>query len=188
MGRVGRLLGLSPAGAAGLLAASANILAMFRLIRDMPPRDKVVCVAYSVCAAFLFGDHLAFTANMQPNMLVPVMAGKFAGGVCGVALALWLSAPRAVELERQELLDEARALAADLTAFRRKDLAVAALGGGLTDRNYRVDAGGEAFVLRVAGAGTELLGIDRRREVACAHTAAAAGVGPEVDAHVPDRR
>ena len=35
------------------------------------------------------------------------------------------------------------------------------LGGGITNRNFKVRAGGEDFVLRVGGKDTELLGIDR---------------------------
>lgn len=100
MALVGGMLGLGAVGAAGILAAAANILAMFRLIREMNAKDKVINIAFSVCAAFLFGDHLAFTANFQPNLLVPVMGGKFAGGAFAILLAYWLSVPKALELER----------------------------------------------------------------------------------------
>jgi thiamine kinase-like enzyme len=54
------------------------------------------------------------------------------------------------------------------------------LGGGITNHNFRVDVGGERLVLRIAGADTELLGIDREAERAAAEAAAAVGVGPEV--------
>lgn len=53
--------------------ATANILAMFRLIQEMRAKDKVLCIAFAVCAAFMFGDHLAFTANFQPNMILPIL-------------------------------------------------------------------------------------------------------------------
>ena len=103
MEKLGRRLGLESAGAAGLLASMANILAMFRLIREMPPKDKVLNIAFAVCAAFLFGDHLAFTANFQPTLIVAVMLGKFAGGVAGFILAYRLSVPKALQLERQQV-------------------------------------------------------------------------------------
>jgi len=61
----GRKIGLDATGAAGMLAAAANILAMFRLVKDMRPRDKVLCIAFAVCAAFTFGDHLAFTTKLS---------------------------------------------------------------------------------------------------------------------------
>ena len=99
---LGSRVGLDSSGAAGILAASANILAMFRLIDDMRAKDKVLCIAFAVCSAFLFGDHLAFTANFQPTMIVPVMLGKLTGGIAGFLLALWLSVPKAVEMEKAE--------------------------------------------------------------------------------------
>ena len=54
------------------------------------------------------------------------------------------------------------------------------LGGGITNHNFKVTVGGEAFVLRIAGADTQLLGIDRGAEHAAASIAAKLGVGPEV--------
>ncbi len=93
-------VGLEEAGAAGLLATVANILAMFRLVKDMRPKDKVLIIAFAVCAAFSFGDHLAFTISFQPKLVSSIMIGKLTGGLCGFALAYWLSVPKALELER----------------------------------------------------------------------------------------
>jgi ethanolamine transporter len=102
MDAVGKKLGLESAGAAGLLASVANILAMFRLVRDMEPKDKVLNIAFAVCAAFLFGDHLAFTANFQPNLIPAVMLGKLGGGTAAFLLAYRLSVPKALQLEKQQ--------------------------------------------------------------------------------------
>jgi thiamine kinase-like enzyme len=60
------------------------------------------------------------------------------------------------------------------------DLKATPLDGGITNRNFRIDIGGEAFVLRIAGADTELLGIDRENEYAANLAAGKAGVAPEV--------
>jgi thiamine kinase-like enzyme len=54
------------------------------------------------------------------------------------------------------------------------------LGGGITNRNFKVRAGGEAFVLRVGGKDTALLGIDRDVEHAASLAASRLGIGPEV--------
>ncbi|MBI1879777.1 MAG: phosphotransferase [Chloroflexi bacterium] len=51
---------------------------------------------------------------------------------------------------------------------------------GITNQNYRIDVGGESFVLRIAGANTELLGIDRHNEYAAHQAAATLGVAPEI--------
>lgn len=100
--RVASRFGMSGVGAAGVLAASANILAMFRLVSEMPPKDKVLVIAFSVCAAFTFGDHMAFSANFQPSLILPLMIGKLSGGLIAMLLASWLAVPKAQELGRQD--------------------------------------------------------------------------------------
>jgi len=54
------------------------------------------------------------------------------------------------------------------------------LGGGITNHNFKVVVDGDAFVVRVAGKDTELLGIDRGVELEASRTAAALGIAPEV--------
>ena len=99
MDAIGNRLGMDSVGAAGILAAAANILAMFHLIADMKKRDKVLCIAFAVCGAFMFGDHLAFTANFQPNMILPILVGKLSGGILGFILAMWIAVPAAERLD-----------------------------------------------------------------------------------------
>jgi thiamine kinase-like enzyme len=54
------------------------------------------------------------------------------------------------------------------------------LGGGITNRNFKLTAGSESFVLRIGGNDTSQLGIDRTMEHAASLNAAALGIGPEV--------
>ena len=61
-----------------------------------------------------------------------------------------------------------------------KDIRITALGGGITNSNYRIDIGRESFVLRIPGADTELLGINRDYEYAANLTAGKLGIAPEV--------
>jgi hypothetical protein len=61
---------------------------------------------------------------------------------------------------------------------------VTVLGGGITNHNFKVEVGGETFVLRIGGKDTELLGINRTHEHAASVLAASLGVGPEVVAFV----
>src|SRR2546427_6302954 len=60
------------------------------------------------------------------------------------------------------------------------DLTVTPLGGGITNLNYRVDALGEAYVVRIPGQDSAYLGIDRAREHACSAAAHGSGVAPRV--------
>ena len=57
---------------------------------------------------------------------------------------------------------------------------VTALSGGITNHNFRVDVEGESFVLRMGGAETDLLGIDRRTEREANHRAFEVGIAPHV--------
>ena len=89
--RLGKLLGIGDTAAAGLVATLANSIATFGLVKDMDNRGKVVNIAFAVSAAFVFGDHLGFTAGFAPTMLPAMIIGKLAGGVSAVAVALWLT-------------------------------------------------------------------------------------------------
>ena len=58
------------------------------LMKDMDNRGKVLNVAFAVSAAFVFGDHLGFTAGVAREMIFPMVVGKLVAGITAVALAL----------------------------------------------------------------------------------------------------
>lgn len=87
----GRWLGINDAAAAGLIASLANSIATFGMVKDMNRRGKVVNIAFAVSAAFVFGDHLGFTAGFAPEMIGPMIVGKLVGGVSAIAVAMWLT-------------------------------------------------------------------------------------------------
>lgn len=86
--KLGGLLGMNDRAAAGMVASLANSIAMFGMVKEMDNRGKVINVAFAVSAAFVFGDHLGFTAGFDPEMLVPVIVGKLVGGVTAVFVAM----------------------------------------------------------------------------------------------------
>ena len=89
--KLGSLLGINDAAAGGLVASLANSIATFGMVKQMDDRGKVVNVAFAVSAAFVFGDHLGFTAGFAPEMLPAMILGKLAGGITAVAVALLLT-------------------------------------------------------------------------------------------------
>ena len=89
--KFGRLLKINDTAAAGLIASLANSIATFGLVKDMDHRGKVVNVAFAVSAAFVFGDHMGFTAGFAPEVLPAMIVSKLVGGVSAVAVALWLT-------------------------------------------------------------------------------------------------
>ena len=101
LAKIGGAVGLSSDATAGLLAGSANVLALFSMVKDLRAKDKVICMAFAVCCAFLFGDHLSFTANFQPNLIVVVLAGNLAAGICAIVFAKLLAVKKAEQLERE---------------------------------------------------------------------------------------
>lgn len=98
LAKAGSVVGLSSDATTGLLAASANVLAALAMIKDMKPRDKVLVLSFAVTTAFLLGDHLSFTANFQPTLIVPVMVGKLVAGVVAIVFAFVLSVTKAEQL------------------------------------------------------------------------------------------
>lgn len=88
---LGKLLGMNDVAAAGLVASLANSIPMFGMMKDMDHRGKLINVAFAVSAAFVFGDHLGFTAGFAPEMIFPMIVGKLAGGITAVPVAMWMA-------------------------------------------------------------------------------------------------
>ena len=88
---LGKKLRINDTAAAGLIASLANSIATFDMVKDMDQRGKVVNIAFAVSAAFVFGDHLGFTAGFAPELLPAVIIGKLAGGISAIAVALLLT-------------------------------------------------------------------------------------------------
>jgi len=86
-------------------------------------------------------------------------------------------APMEVELVSSSVMDR-------VPGWAGRPRTVEPLGGGITNRNYRVAVDGGVFVVRIPAANGVLLGIDRRLEREASRLAAAAGVGPEVIAFI----
>ncbi len=81
------------------------------------------------------------------------------------------------------VIDEA---VAKIDDGRGKDIVIQPLSGGLTNSNFRVVVDGTPYFVRVPGANTELLAIDRDNEYYNASAAAEGGVGPKVLYYLPE--
>jgi thiamine kinase-like enzyme len=90
------------------------------------------------------------------------------------------------EILRGPLYDDLVRAMQKVPELAGRDLTLTALSGGITNRNFRVDAVGTAdrWVIRLAGNDTHLLGISREVEHAATVAAAGVGVGPEVTAFI----
>mgnify|MGYP002623228684 CR=1 FL=1 len=77
-------------------------------------------------------------------------------------------------------------LESEIPAWQCATISIAELGGGLTNRSFRIDVADATYVLRIPGPSTELLAIDRHNEIHNTQIAAQAGVGPGVVHHLAD--
>ncbi|MDR0576042.1 MAG: ethanolamine utilization protein EutH [Candidatus Accumulibacter sp.] len=89
--KVGALLKMNEASAAGMVASLANNIPMFGMMSKMDDRGKVLNVAFCVSAAFTFGDHLGFVAAVASPMIFPMIVGKLVGGVTAVFFAMMIA-------------------------------------------------------------------------------------------------
>lgn len=80
--------GMTEAGVTGFLLSCANNMAMFATMSKMKEREKILNVAFAVCAAFVIGDHLAFAAANASECIAPMMAAKLISGIVAVVIAV----------------------------------------------------------------------------------------------------
>src|ERR1041384_8317708 len=77
-------------------------------------------------------------------------------------------------------MDNLSAILERVPQFRlARSVDVEELTGGITNRNFKITADGECFVLRLGGNETQFLGIDRKIEYECSLLASQVGVAPE---------
>ncbi len=91
LSKIGKLFGMDENGATGLVATLANNIATFNILDKMNPKSKLLNVAFAVSAAFVFGDHLGFTAANNSDMVFSVVVGKLVAGITALLLANLLS-------------------------------------------------------------------------------------------------
>lgn len=98
----GRRLGMNETAAAGIVAALANNIPTFQMVRDMNPKGKLLNIAFACTGAFVFGDHLGFVAGVNAAMIVPMIMAKLSCGLCALLLASVLSPQLLAKAEKAQ--------------------------------------------------------------------------------------
>ncbi len=88
---LGGMLKLDSTSTAGLIFSLANPVPVFSMMKHMKKRGIIVNTAWLVPATAALGDHLGFTAGVQPEMIGAMIAGKLSAGVLAVVLALLMT-------------------------------------------------------------------------------------------------
>jgi ethanolamine transporter len=99
---LGRSIGMGDVAAAGMIATLANNIPMFAMMKDMDNRGKVLNSAFAVSAAFTFGDHLGFTAGVEPQLIFAMVVGKLVAGFTAVAVAMFVANRALGKVNKQE--------------------------------------------------------------------------------------
>lgn len=84
---LGRKIGLDATSAAGIVFTLANSVPVYTMMKDMKKRGIIINTAWLVPATAALGDHLGFTAGVQPQMITPVVFGKISAGIAAIFIA-----------------------------------------------------------------------------------------------------
>lgn len=85
--KISALLGMNEAGGAGLVATLASLFPALDLIPEMNPKGRLLVLTFSISAAFVFGDHLGFTAGVEQSMVLPMIISKLSAAIFALILA-----------------------------------------------------------------------------------------------------
>lgn len=88
--KIGENLGINSVSVAGILGNLASNLLIFGTYKEMNPKGKVICTAFGVSGAFVFGGQLAFVSGIAPEMIGGFIISKLTAGVLSILLAVWL--------------------------------------------------------------------------------------------------
>lgn len=84
---LGRKMELDDTSVVGLIATLANSIATMESADKMNRKGRVLNLAFAVSAAFVFGDHLAFTLSYNGKYIVAVIVGKLIAGITAIVVA-----------------------------------------------------------------------------------------------------
>ena len=84
---LGKKLELDDTSIVGLIATLANSIATMESADRMNRKGRILNLAFAVSAAFVFGDHLAFTLSYNAEHIVPVIIGKLVAGITALVVA-----------------------------------------------------------------------------------------------------
>ena len=86
-------LGVNETSALGLLANLAASMSTFEMMDRMDRRGAMINAAFSVSAAFVLADHLAFTMAFDAGCVPAVTVGKLVAGLLAIIVAQVLYRP-----------------------------------------------------------------------------------------------
>lgn len=108
---VGSRFGMDATSTAGIVFTLANSIPVYKMMKDMNARGKIINTAWLVPATAALGDHLGFTAGVYPDAITAVVISKIVAGVLAIALAMLLTKNTEAEDRQSEELSRKETLA-----------------------------------------------------------------------------
>lgn len=84
---IGNKINIDENSVLGLVSSLANSIPTFDLAAKMNEKGRMMNMAFTVSASFVFGDHLAFTMAFDKEYLPAMIAGKLVGGIAALVAA-----------------------------------------------------------------------------------------------------
>lgn len=88
---IGRGLKLDFTSTSAMIFALANSVSVFVLTKNMNRRGIIINTAWVVTASAVLGDHLGFTASVEPNLIFAMIVTKISAGIIAVLLAMYMT-------------------------------------------------------------------------------------------------
>lgn len=85
--KLGAHIGVNETSITGLVSTLASSMTTYEMMKDMDSKGVLLNSAFSVCAAFVFADHLAFTIAFRAEYLPAVIVGKLSAGLLALLVA-----------------------------------------------------------------------------------------------------
>lgn len=85
--KIGNLIKIDDKSVLGLITTLANAIPMLGFIGEMNKKGRVMNMAFAVSAAYVIGDHLAFTMVFDKSYIPSIMTAKLVSGIASLIAA-----------------------------------------------------------------------------------------------------
>ena len=85
--KMGKVVNINDSSVFGIITTLANCIPMFDYFPKMDKKGRIMNTAFAVSAAYVFGDHMAFTLALDRTYLAPVIVGKLISGITALVVA-----------------------------------------------------------------------------------------------------
>ena len=90
MEKLAQKAGVNDTSVTGLLSTLVSSFPTYEMMKDMDRKGAMLNAAFSVSAAFVFADHMAYAMAFDDTFLTSLIVGKLTAGVLALAVAYFV--------------------------------------------------------------------------------------------------